>query len=314
MEPNEIAQKEKSLYELYAYFTIYRIINDINELNRNIDEINKVIKEKENKKISLNFARNNTVKGLSEEIEYKKGLIDEAFINDELKLSRYLFLLQLIQEPMYYSFSEKKFRYKEEQYEFSLSNISSFLGFENKFYLKIEENGKKAAKNLLLNFNDLLFSAFKLNHAVLDIISPFSLPTVGDPGVTSINLIDKSNAYQGVNLINLLTLIDVQSVVTNKLVPSHDIQKDIFSMDEDEIETYGFVLVLIVQYLISLHLELADSLKMLLIENFINWKQAYEKGILLGSLNESNPKLPEIKLDLAEDIRHTIIALLNNNY
>jgi hypothetical protein len=332
---NVFNERQMKAYQLMAFFTLYRVNNDIDELNKRVSEINKTIEEKSGKKFSLNMFREGNVKNLTKEIDYKKGFLEslknsikaagldpeaidtskassianEVF-DDDLKLSRYLMLSQVLQEPLYYNYANKTFEYDEEQKEFSLSNISTFLGLENKAYDKLSSDSEDAGRKLGISLvSKFAFTSLGKNPLVLNYVSPLSVPTIGDPSYLKVNLIGECNCYDGINLIGLLTLLPYDKVIVDKMLPSDKVQKTLLDMEIDEARAYGYSLILLVSRLSGDKSLKAHDLLQLLLENFLDWKNEYEKGILLGTLNEPKNDEAEGKFRVLNEILEALVDI-----
>lgn len=316
-------EKQNKIYELMSFFIIYRVTNDIDDLKSKLDDKNKKIESTKDKKLNLNFFRNSSVKTFQEEIEFKTKYIEKikanlktrslsvddinttnipAILNDfigkdDLKLQRYLILAQVIQVPLYYSFVTSKFEYSEEKKDFSLSNISTFLGLDGNSYQKIFDDCRGAGVKLFISlFSDQAFSSLKYDKQTLKFLCPLAIPSLLVPSEMDFKLANSENKFADGNIMDIFTLSNYKDAISNKYFPSDKAQKSLLSMNANEVNAFCYINIMLANYLLSLNKEAAKNILKLIVENTVNWRQIYEKDVLLGTAKDLSLEAVEGKL------------------
>lgn len=325
-------KNEKNIYQLYSFLLVYRINNDIDELNRRLEELNKKIDSAKEKKISLNVFRNSSKKGIDEEIAYKKTYIEkiksnllenqlsiedisttnledvikELFANDESKLQRYMLYLQIFETPLYYDFKDRKTKYEEEQKDFSLSNIATFLSFESNFVVKLQDRLKVLGKKVGLNFTGSFYDNLNHDNLVLNEVCPLALCCLADGNVIKTKVLDPLNNYSDACLSSLLLFKDLPSIVKDENLVANYLLNPILNMSINEINSACFSLLVSLEFISNCNVNYSFELKQLIIERFLKWEDEYKETILLEKQMESDRKDVLLKFDLLNDISFAI--------
>lgn len=325
--------KQKRVYEIYAYLLTYRIQNDIDELNKQVDEINAKIEEKKGSKLNANIFRNSSVKSLREKITYKEeylktlnsnlitngldisditltsltNVINETFAEDTDFAQRYALLFQLINHPLYYNYAKKNFEQDEETREFSLSNISKFLGFDSTYYEKIKKESDSISKPLSFNISKSFFLALKVSYDVVKVCYPLSVPTFNPIDLDYTSYVTVDNNYRAVSTLGVSSLLSTKEISADcylECLPSR-----MLILSDDAINALGYTIIMMTKFY---QVKCGDDGKKVakeLIMTFLNWKHDYEMTILLGEERDISPDIIRDKFDTLNIISKELISI-----
>ncbi|MEG1739158.1 MAG: hypothetical protein RRZ92_02580 [Bacilli bacterium] len=328
--------KQKRIYEIFAYLLVYRVQNDIDEANKQINGINDKIKEKQGSKINANFLRNGSIKDLTAEVEYKTSyrdmlngnafsnnleisditvfnlpdIIKSTFEDDEDFAQRYALLTQLIYHPMYYNFVKKNYDHEEKCYEFSLSNISKFLGFDSAAYEKIENDSKIVAKTISFGLSKGILSSLKLSVDILRIVDPLAIPLFNVSDVVETSFITSESEYNGIFPMGVSSLLSTQELSEAGInVYMNVLASNFVKLSDDDINGLGYSVLLLIRYYKNKCGDTGILVAKNLALQFLNWKHDYEVSILLQVEKDTTTQIVRNKFDTLNIISKEIISL-----